>query len=323
MTHDFRYPRRRAFTLTEILVVIAIIAILAALASWAVFAMVGNQKANNTTATIKVVNKVLQSHWQYVIEEAKKDENISPAVIALANNGNAGLDPNGVRAKVLWIKFRLMEAFPQSYTDITSPIPYSIDPFTNQPYIPVGQQRYIAAYQKSIPSPIPASHNAATESAACLLMALSINRGGIVLTQDQLGFAVADTDNDGVKELVDAWSPRSPLVPMKFTRFDTSALVQATNPAAAGAKNKAFADPNDPDGTLLNNAWYNSATAYGGATNARTYFENLGGGNYTIALTPPSPNAVGAANYVIPSIWSAGKDGIFGNQDDLISYQLR
>lgn len=310
---------RRAFTLTEILVVIAIIAVLASLTTAAVIAVVGRQKVNNTTNTIKVVNTVLQKHWQYVIDEAKKDAAaglISQAVINMA--GGPAQDPTGERAQVLWIKFRLMEAFPQAYADIgwpataTYPAPgyvpfvYTQDGSGNY-YIPPGQQRYIAAYQKVLqqnlktpptsPNP-PTAINQATESAACLLMALSVNRGSnAALTQDQIGYAVADADGDGVKEFVDAWSPQSPLAPIKFTRFDTT----APNPATSG-KTVTFADPVDPDGTLMNGLWYpNSAGC--------VLFQKQFG--YAIETTP------GAASYVIPSITSTG------GGTPIISYNLR
>ncbi len=328
MTYEFRKPRR-AFTLVEILVVIAIIAILAALASYAVFAMVGNQQSRNTNATIKVVNKVLQSHWQFVVKQASDDVYISPAVIALAQP-----DPNGDRAKVLWVKFRLMEAFPQSYADVTSPFVYNF-PTAANPYIPATDatgnpiRRYIAAYQKNLVAPpfvAANTYNGAgpvpgTQSAACLLMALAVNRGGNALSQDQIGYAVADTDNDGVKELVDAWSPRSPLVPFWFKRFDTTQSfntgqgLQLVNPAAnvAGAKNAKFADALDPEGTLLNPAWYGTAAV---PTASRTIFET----NVHVIETSAGS---GNANYVIPSIASAGKDGVFGTPDDIISTLLR
>lgn len=304
---------RRAFTLTEILVVIAIIAVLASLTTAAVIAVVGRQKVNNTTNTIKVVNAVLQKHWQYVIDEAKQD--IANGLVSPAVTNMAQPDSTGERAQVLWIKFRLMEAFPQSYAEIgTAAAPpwfYQADPFGNGPYIPPAQQKNIAAYQKNLASPpyVAASNSATTQSAACLLMALSVNRKGVMLTQDQIGFAVADTDGDGVKELVDAWTK-----PLVFVRFDTSAGVQAVNPAASGGKNATFADPIDQDGTLINAPWYSSPNAYVAPNNARLFYESK------VLL---SPNAIetapgsGTANYVIPSITSTG------GGTPIISYNLR
>ncbi len=195
-----------------------------------------------------------------------------------------------------------MEAFPQSFAEITSPFVYNF-PSVNSPYIPVGQQKYIAAYQKNLMSPPynAGNNKATTQSAACLMMALSINRGSnaTALTQDQIGFALADTDGDGVKELVDGWNQ-----PLVFVRFDTSPGVQAANPAAgiAGAKTAKIADPLDPEGTLLNGQWYGTASC--------TLFQNH---VHAIETAPGS----GVANYVIPSITS------IGSGTPIISYQLR
>ena len=302
MMTNIRRIRRQAFTLVELLVVIAIIAILAGLASWAVIAMVGTQSARNTDNTIKAVNKVLQTQWKFVIDEAKKDDISGNAALQAL----AAPDPDGSRAQVLWIKLRLMEAFPQSYAEISSPWVYSADPSGN-PYIPVGQRRYNVSYLKSFTTPpfVAANNQAVTQSSACLLIALSVSKGGSVLSSDQIGFATDDADKDGVKELTDGWHH-----PIGFTRFTL-----APNPATAGPGLK-FADPVDPLGTLLNASWYASPTAYLGTDNARATFEKKAG--YLI-----SPDNGANANYVTYGIASAGKDGVPGTADDIISFKLR
>src|SRR5579862_8357268 len=112
---------RRGFTLVELLVVIAIIGVLAALSSWAVFAMMGRQQTRNTSATILTANKLLQTRWAAVIASAKSNkETPSTAAYALAGG-------NTERARVIWIKLRQIEAFPQSYAEITNPWVYSND----------------------------------------------------------------------------------------------------------------------------------------------------------------------------------------------------
>jgi prepilin-type N-terminal cleavage/methylation domain-containing protein len=322
---------RSAFTLVEMLVVIAIIAILAALGTWGYFAMIGNQQRRNTESTIKVVNKVLQDHWKLVKEEADR-ESPSSAVIALAQP-----DPTGERAKVLWRKFRLMEAFPQSFAEIGTSIvannagtPWIYwDPVNKVSYIPDGQKRYISDYQKNLANLVAAKTNsntasvpyAATPSSACLLLALTVNRGGLALNQDQIKFAVKDTDGDGIPEIVDGWSH-----PLAFTRFDTSAGVQTANPATGNVatpnnwtKPFKYSDPADPEGTLINTSWYFVTPPPNTPNPLRVLFETK---FHAIALTAP-PAANPRSNYVLASIESAGKDGKMQTADDIISYQLR
>jgi prepilin-type N-terminal cleavage/methylation domain-containing protein len=105
--------RRSAFTLTEILVVIAIIGILAALGTWGVFAMIGTQQRRNTENTMVVIKKMLDNRWAEVMREADGEEP-SQFVMAMAGNDLA-------RAKVIWRKVRLAEAFPTTYAEIQNP----------------------------------------------------------------------------------------------------------------------------------------------------------------------------------------------------------
>jgi prepilin-type N-terminal cleavage/methylation domain-containing protein len=113
------HPRRRAFTLTEMLVVIAIIVILTGLLSSGVFVWMSKQQGRTTEGNMRTVNKVLQEQWAYVVEQAKK-ESPSSAVVSLATYNGAFPDPGGERARVLWIKVRLIEAFPQAYSEVNN-----------------------------------------------------------------------------------------------------------------------------------------------------------------------------------------------------------
>ena len=315
--------RRPGMTLIEIMVVIAIIAILAGLAAVGVVAMIGNRQARNTEATIRVVNKVLQNHWRYVIDEAKKDTpNDYPAIQNLALP-----DPTGERTRVLLIKFRLLEAFPQSYAEIgstltantpaTTPWVYTNDLYGNGPFIPPGQQRYLASYQKQIANRLVANTNPLTESGACLLMALAVARGSnTALSQDTIRYAIADTDGDGVPELTDSFDTPNVLnkqtKALAFFRFawNNPGLV---NPAAAGSQTAKFADPVDPTGSLINPGWYWPAN--GNRGNYEGFVTAPGSKAFHLVAAAPLPAAnqpPAKANYVVPVIVSAGKDGFFG-----------
>ncbi len=277
---------RSAFTLIELLIVIAIIAILAGLGAWGVFAMIGTQQRRNTETTIRVVNKLLQDRWTTVIAEARK-EAPSPAVVNLA-----GADPTGERAKVIWIKVRLAEAFPVGYAEVSATNTTSIV----NAYIPANRRKpHFAKYQQLIGSVQPGG---AGESSACLLMAVKALTPGGVAIDDQLKFAVKDTDGDTLAELVDGWG-----TPLAFFRFPwNNAALQAANPGIASVRGAKYADPVDTGGALINAAWY--------ALPARGIFET--------DFKHQVKTSAGNAYYVVPVIVSAGPNLVMDVGGDLL-----
>jgi prepilin-type N-terminal cleavage/methylation domain-containing protein len=285
MFHELRRSSRGrlGFTLVELLVVIAIIAILASLAAYAVIAMMGRQQTRNTESTIKTVNKLLQDRWSHVIAEARK-ESPSPKVQMLAGGDLE-------RAQVIWVKVRLAEAFPIAYKEMNPADPTTIV----NTYItaPAKIKPHFAKYRATVkvypPTPGP------TESSACLLMALkTLQTDAGVSLEDQMKFAIADTNGDGINELVDAWG-----TPLAFYRFAwNNAKLQAANPATPGSRNFKYSDPIDTGGTLMNDSW-----------GSRPMFE----AQFQLQVK----NTTGNANFVIPVIVSAGPDGELGLGPDL------
>lgn len=296
---------RPAFTLTEILVVIAIIGILSALAAWGVFAMIGNTQANNTRATMRVVNKVLQDRWAAVIADSRK-EPPSPEVVRLA--GGAVLDPTGDRAKVIWTKVRLAEAFPVGYAEVSAANTTSIV----NTYIPANRRKpHFAKYQQTLGVLTP---GAVGESSACLLLALKTLTPDGVGIDDQIRHAVQSSDGvNNIPTLVDGWQK-----PLAFYRFPwNNALLQAANPGANVARTLKYADPIDTNGSLITPNWYASPN--------RAVYETA---------FHPVQNSAGNAYYVAPVLVSAGKDGIMGlptgdlnpgagSADNIYSFQLK
>src|SRR5260370_37456129 len=116
--------RRKGFTLIELLVVVAIIAVLATLAISATVRFIQSQKETNTRTIIQNLDKALQKQWAKVIADAKKEpsSNISAAGLNMANG-----DPKLARA--IWIKTRLLGAFPGTFAEIGPPCHT-----TNPPY---------------------------------------------------------------------------------------------------------------------------------------------------------------------------------------------
>lgn len=298
-------PPRPGFTLIELLVVIAIIAVLTAMAASAYFSTVKRQQHNNTRAAIQTLEQTRSQHWGQVVNDASK-EAIPDAVKAWA------ADASGNRARVIWIKLRLMEAFPTSFNEIlnqnTAFWPYQTG------LIPVGSRKYMGTYFTTLDHARKAGASPKAgdgESAACLLLALSVDRGGVKkLDRDTLGGAyVFDSNGDGIDELVDGWQK-----PLAFFRFATQHPdLPASNPQKS-VKGQKFADPLDPDGYLL---------TWNVAASKKTFEDNV----HPIGST--------SAYYVIPVIVSSGADQLFGlgpalnvtnageAEDNLYSFQLR
>src|SRR5438067_12512118 len=109
---------RPAFTLVELLVVIAIIGVLAALVAAAVSKVIPAQQQRNTERTIIKVNGELQAHWRAVIDDTRNE--FKPTS-TLGQQLVAWTGGDQERAKILWMKLRLVQQFPMSYQEVLYP----------------------------------------------------------------------------------------------------------------------------------------------------------------------------------------------------------
>jgi prepilin-type N-terminal cleavage/methylation domain-containing protein len=310
---------RAAFTLVEMLAVIAIIAVLASLVAVGTIKVIASQRSSNTQNAMRTIQKVLNEHWTYVASEAKKETGLEGPYATM--DAIFGPDTTGgERNRIIWIKMRLMEAFPISYMEIQAP-PKSNSFF---PYdaniIPIDKRKYYGTYQKLLgkltadktlaPNNAPAH---LTESSACLLMALSIPRNGAALNVDNLGSAtVLDTDGDGISEFIDAWGN-----PLTFYRFPTKNLaLQSSSPTPSNSPKATYHDPWDPSGVLFN---------WKGIQRTKMFEPKV----HAIAFDGTD------SVYVLPTIVSPGPDGMLGldafmavanpaqEADNIYSFQLR
>src|SRR6516225_9898971 len=175
--------RRHGTTVAELLVVLAIIAILAALVTAAALRLAGAEQTQVTTATLEKVASVLDQQVKEVVAQANR-ETVPANVLTLAGG-------NPRRARILWIKMRLKQEFPTSYSEALNPLPAGL----LQPAGPLVAADLPAknVFVQALPA---AANNPATESSACLLLALTQGRGGI--TWDAYGTLgagfILDTD---------------------------------------------------------------------------------------------------------------------------------
>lgn len=132
---------RRGFTLVEMLVVLAIMGILVALIASATFQVIGQQRVSNTETLLKKLDAVLQRQWQVVVDQAQKEKIPEPFLTGFVTDpmgnrvqnyigllGMAG--GNEKRARIIWIKLRLKQEFPQTFAEAILPVPPLLSPPT-------------------------------------------------------------------------------------------------------------------------------------------------------------------------------------------------
>jgi hypothetical protein len=200
---------------------------------------------------------VLMTQWKTVGDKANQEAIADPTgptgvIYNMAGNG----DP--ARMRVIWIKMRLRQAFPQTFTEALNPAPL--------PAL-AGYQ----AYLKSVGIAGSTPQTQPYESGACLLMALQRGPGGGGVNPEDLKFTSDQPNANGTatyKVLMDSWGS-----PLTFCRWPTGHVIPV---------NDISADPGDPHGTLANAAWL----ATPAAKNFQTLLHPLPGAGKAFPLVP-------------------------------------
>ena len=208
-----RSRARRGFSLIEILVVIGLIAFLTA-AIVAVIPRVANAaKVAATKATIKKVDEMLNDRINGFRRWIQKQDLLAgpgnpPAYVSYSpyvaywSQSNPSNQP---LLKILATKWVFQASFPQAFADMKPPFNTPVNPSS--------------------------SHKAVTESSECLYQFLT--QGPLFDTEppsaaDLRAIETADTDGDGLPEIVDAWGN-----PLRFYRCPT----RLVRPAAWSSSN--------------------------------------------------------------------------------------
>lgn len=292
-----RTARRGGFTLIELMVVITIIAALMALMAGAVMKVMATSQGNNTQSRLDSVQSQLSRAWSKVKDEAYYKSQMNEIVPGLgipvsqwilANLAQIGpTDPNAQeRARVIYVKLRLRQAFPMSFNEALNPFPL--------PPMP-GYATYLTSL--GIAGSTPAT--ATIESSACLLMALQRGASGAGINPEQIAGGGAIGNLNGITYLTDAWGR-----PIFFSRFPAGSqyLNPPINPAtlAANTANTITTpwwplgpatcysqpgtnDPGDPQGYLQTPSW--GTSPMGPAFSALT-LQVLAAGNTSYKLAP-------------------------------------
>jgi prepilin-type N-terminal cleavage/methylation domain-containing protein len=327
---DFSRPRRTkpsrqaGFSLIEMLVVIGLIAFLTA-AIVAVIPRVGNAaKVASTRATIKKVDELLNDRINGFRRWIQKQDQLASggAPSYVTNSPFSGsFASNPVQTRALAVKYAFRLYFPQVFSEFQTPIS------------------------------APATHKPITESSECLYQFLT--KGPLFDTEPPSGsdlkaIEIADTDNDGLPEIVDGWGQ-----PLRFYRWPTrlvrpattaTGLTLPTSSSTPGSASGSTPGPLDeiiqPSGTTLLIPLTPLMIAMGGAT-PRSSVQPWKSGSYSLgqqvvvpSITPTPPpsfsfvfqcTAGGATGATTPSGFTTGPPApAVGNSvtDGAVTWQI-
>jgi hypothetical protein len=290
-------------------VVLAIILILMAITAAAVLRYTTTQQAANTQSLLRKLQARLDTQMRTVSQRAMQEPIGTGCVGTGATTGAAAVQAaqaaifhiaNGSpdKARIIWVKLRLKQAFPNSFLEALFPDGgyfANITAGVSLPPLPT-YQSYLnnvgVTYSGGVLSNGMSGVNAFAESSACLLLALQEGQSGGGLAAEELGQSfvtnytypvtttvggVPTTNFFTVKLIVDGWG-----TPIAFCRWPWQCY--AINPSGAppgagpqtGIYNQSTVnasgnvpnDPGDPRGLLCDFSWAGVLTTVGGGVNS-------------------------------------------------------
>jgi len=279
--------------MVEMLVVITIIAVLLSLTAAAVIKMIPAQQAINTKTELTRLQESLVKSYRSAADKFRKEPVPTSGPMAAAYgyvlNPMAGGNPD--LARVIWVKLRLKQTFPNNFIEALNPSGYPSMPF--MPALSSYQTKlnalgYFGPLQPGYNTNPAASAPALWESSVCLLWALQRGEDGTALQESDIGIGslkdfgqipfIATNPSSGqtrnlqpVKGLVDNWG-----TPLAFCRWPVYSLqlnpapilnppppsYPPPPPAPPGVYYPQLGDNNDsddPSGLLESPTWQGSA----------------------------------------------------------------
>jgi prepilin-type N-terminal cleavage/methylation domain-containing protein len=308
---------RGGFTLLELLVVLSIMGLLAAITISAVGRYKQSSIEKNTNTQLLKVQVALDQQYKGAIETIRK-ETVPQSIIDLTKHANG--TPDIPRAKALYMKLRLRQEFPQTFTEVH--LPTFQAEFMTPPAAPSSQLAGMyppkPMYQLAIGTP---SANHDLESAALLYLILTQSRAGSNFDVDNVGRVTSvDVGGRPMKVFLDYFD-----TPIGFRRWadamDAPDIVTELSVPPFVPPPPAYADVEDPDRRLaptpqIANDWPNPASR----------------GIALKAFIPNSANARPMFNLNLnpfdgfhrgPYAFSAGGDQLANTPDDLLSFRLQ
>ncbi|MFM7164390.1 MAG: type II secretion system protein [Planctomycetaceae bacterium] len=250
---------RRAFTLVELMIVIGIIAILMSLTFSVMYGLTTQAESEATAATIRKIDGVLQQRidaFNRAFKGARADAAANIVRLKLAQQNIHGVRDEVIEilAKKRSFRFEFPQRMAERYIEEHAKDPSKVPGMADSVFIaiaaPYARDQLIA---EGTPNPTDAQvlgrvtsnwakHDKATESAELLYFALTAAASYGVGAVDNDRFnerEVADTDEDGLPEFIDAWGQ-----PLRFYRWPTR-LIDMNPPTPFQPDLTDPADPTD------------------------------------------------------------------------------